>query len=189
MSDYTELMGELLELGVNANPASPYTACILDASGQILITACNACHISPLYSAEGLALHLLASEFDCQQKQPLIMITTVEPDDLSLMAIYRAHCQGTHIDEITYGASRAVLKKLWPSDPSQGLAESLKHFPDEFSTGLNIHGQVLADECLEAFKEGKDMFDRGDDPVRSMDIDQYWMAGDWLIDDWEENLE
>ena len=189
MSDYTELMGELLELGINANLALPFTACILDSSGQILVTACNACHISPLYTAEGLALHLLASEFDCHKKQPLTLITTSEPDDLSLMAIFWARCQGIHIDEIIYGVSRASLKKIWTQDPSQGLDENLKRYPDDFRNSLSIHGQILADECYEAFEEGKAMFDRGDDPIRSMDIDQYWMTGDWLIDDWEEEIE
>lgn len=189
MSDYTELMGELLELGIDANPAFPFTACILDSSGQILVTACNACHISPLYTAEGLALHLLASEFDCHRKQSLTLITTSEPDDLSLMAIYRARCLGIHIDEIIYGAARADLKKIWPEDPSQGLDENLIRYPDDFRNSLTIHGRILSDECGEAFEEGKAMFDRGDDPVRSMDIDQYWMTGDWLIDDWEEALE
>ncbi len=188
MSDYTELMGELLEIGVNANPAFPFTTCILDSSGQILVTACNACHISPLYTAEGLAMHLLSSEFDCHQKQSLTLITISEPDDLSLMAIFWARCRGIHINEIIYGVSRADLKKIWTEDPSQSLDENLKRYPDDFRKSLAIHGQILAKECCEAFEEGKAMFDRGDDPVRSMDIDQYWMTGDWLIDDWEEEI-
>ncbi|MFK0570200.1 hypothetical protein [Endozoicomonas sp.] len=189
MSDYTELMGELLELGINANPALPFTACILDASGQILITACNACHISPLYTAEGLALHCIASEFDCNHRQSLTLLTTSEPDDLSLMAIYWARCQGIHINEIIFGVSRSSLKKIWPEDPSQGLDENLMRYPDDFRKSLTVHGLVLADECYEAFEEGKAMFDRGEDPVRSMDIDEYWMTGDWLLDDWEEELQ
>lgn len=189
MSDYTELMGELLELGANTNPVFPYTACILDSSGQILVTASNARHISPLYTAEGLALHRLVSEFDCQQKQSLILFTTSEPDDLSLMAIYWARNRGIHINKIVYGLSRAKLKKIWPDDPSQSLGTNLKHFPKAFSNSISIHDPVLEDECLNAFMEGKAMFDRGDAPVQSMNIHQYWMAGDWLIDDQEKDTE
>ena len=186
MSEYTELMGELLELGANANPAFPFTACILDTSGQILVTACNACHISPLYSAEGLALHSLASEFDCRQNQPLILLTTAEPDDLSLMAIYWARHQNINISEIIYAVPRSKLKSLWPDEPSSGLDESLKRFPESFRNSLKIEGNVLAEECFDAFEEGKSMLDQGALPLRSLDIDQYWMTGDWLLDDWED---
>ncbi|WP_157794221.1 hypothetical protein [Endozoicomonas ascidiicola] len=186
MSEYTELMGELMELGASANPALPFTACILDASGQILVTACNASHISPLYSAEGLALHSLASEFDCRDQQPLTLLTTAEPDDLSLMAIYRARRQGININQIVYAVPRAKLKTLWPDDPSQSLEEGLKRFPESFRSSMSIEGGELADECFDAFEEGKMLTDKGEAPLKSLDIDQYWMTGDWLLDDWED---
>ncbi|MGB0360973.1 MAG: hypothetical protein ACPGEF_06175 [Endozoicomonas sp.] len=186
MSEYTELMGELMELGANTNPALPYTACILDTSGQIMVTACNAGHISPLYSAEGLALHSLAREYDCRQSQPLILLTTAEPDDLSLMAIYRARHQDINISEIVYAVPRYKLKTLWPDEPSSGLDESLQRFPECFRSSLKIEGNVLGDECFYAFEEGKSIFDKGESPLRSMNIDQYWMNGDWLLNDWAE---
>lgn len=189
MSDYTELMGELIELGVNANPAWPFTACVVDASGQILITTCNANHISPLYTAEGLALHLLASEFDCQLRHPLTMITTAEPDDLSLMALYWARHRGINITELVYGATRKDIRAIWEDDPSQGLDKGLQKFPFTFTESLTLSGCVLQSECREAFEEGQALFRNDDDPVRSMDIDQYWMAGDWLVDDWMDDDE
>ena len=185
MSEFDELMGELLELGANANPALPFTACILDKSGQILVTACNACHISPVFTAEGLALHSLFSEFECQQ-QPLTLITTAEPDDLSLMAIYWARHHGVNISHIVYGVSRSKLRTLWPDDPSTGLDSSLQRFPASFKESLSIEGSVLEDEALDAFEEGKAMSDRGEAPLKSRDIDEYWMTGDWLLDDWDD---
>ena len=46
MQEYEELMGELIELGITANPVCPFACCIIDPCGQILVTAANAMHIS-----------------------------------------------------------------------------------------------------------------------------------------------
>ena len=186
MSDFNELMGELLELGMTANPASPYAACIIDGSGQILVTTCNAVHISPLYTAEALALHIIASEFDCQSNQPLTLVSTAEIDDASLQALYRARSRGINVTELVSGASRADIKGVWECDSNRPALEVLKQFPETFRNSITLHDPVLQDDCREAFTEGKEIMKDGQAPVRSLDIDQYWMAGDWLLDDWNE---
>ena len=189
MSDFTEFMGELLELGMNANPTCPFTACIIDGSGQILVTACNATHISPLYSAESLALHIIASEFDCSTDHPLTLVATAEMDESSLAALFRAKRRGINITELVYGASREDLKKIWKDDPSRSLSIALESYPKPFRDSLTIHPPVLREECVDAFSEGAELKRSGEAPVKSLDLDQYWMTEDWLLDDWEDILE
>ena len=188
MSDFNELMGELLELGMNANPTCPFTACILDASGQILITTCNAVHISPLYTAESLALHILTSEYHCTPDQPLTLVSTAELDTSSLMVLYRARWLGANITELVYGATRDDITNIWPDNPDQKISDVLARFPAEFRDSLTIHPPVLREECSDAFNEGHELRKSGEAPVKSLDLDQYWMTGDWLVDDWEDLL-
>ncbi|WP_263079444.1 hypothetical protein [Endozoicomonas sp. Mp262] len=183
MVDHTEIMGELIEMGINTNPVLPFTACILDPCKQILVTSCNAMHISPLYSAEGLALHMLAGNFHSDDNQHLTLITTCEPDNGSLLAIYWASLQGIRISEIVYGATRDDIKASWPDDPGLPFSDYLGHFPAAFRNSLKLTGPILQPECREIFQEGHDMEKQGSYPVLSMDIDQFWMPGDWLMDD------
>ncbi len=189
MSDYNELMSELVELGINANPVAPFTTCIIDSSGQILVTACNASHISPLYTAEGLALHSLFSHFSCRNNQSLTMLSTAEMDNASLLSLFSARCQGINITEIIYGASREQIKSVWCNeDPNLPMKDYLKNFPEAFRKSLNIQEPVLPEECVDAFSEAKEMWKTGNYSVKSKDIDQYWMTGDWLMDDWLDEM-
>ena len=188
MSDFNELMGELLELGMNANPTCPFTACIIDSSGQILVTTCNAIHISPLYTAESLALHILTSEYHCTPEQPLTLVSTAEPDTSSLTALYRARWLGINITGLVYGAPREDIIKIWPDNPDQSLKAALDRFPASFRESLTIHPPVLREECSDAFGEGNELKKSGEAPVKSLDLDQYWMTGDWLVDDWDDLL-
>ena len=189
MSDFNDLMAELLELGLTASPVRPFTACIMDASGQILVTSCNAMHISPLYSAENLALHILASEYDCRPDFPLTLVSTAEPDDGSLMAWYWARSRGIQLTELVYGATREDIQGIWSDDPCRPLQTALEQFPAPFRDSLTVHAPVLREECREAFAGGAELALSGEAPVNSLDLAQYWMTGDWLMDEWDELLE
>ena len=187
MSDFNELMGELLELGMTANPASPYTACIIDGSGQILVITCNAVHISPLYTAEALALHIISSEFDCCSGQALTLISTAEIDENSLQALYRARCKGINITELVSGATRADIKSIWACDSNRPVLEVLKQFPETFRNSITLSDPVLQDDCRKAFAEGREILKDGLAPVKSLNIGDYWMTGDRLLDDRDES--
>ncbi|MDB2384356.1 hypothetical protein N9V90_00710 [Endozoicomonas sp.] len=176
-------MGELIEMGISTNPLHPFTACIIDPCKQILITSCNATHISPLYTAEALALHMLATHYHCGPEQPLTLISNCEPDNGSLLAIYRASLQGIIIKEVVYGATRDDIKTVWPSDPNLPTAEYIKHFPADFAKNLSLKEPVLQAECREIFQEGAAMQAQGEFAVLSKDLDQFWMSGDWLMDE------
>lgn len=180
MQEYEELMGELIELGITANPVCPFACCIIDPCGQILVTAANAMHISPLYSAEGLAIHMLAGNYHCKPEQELTLVTNAEPETGAISAMIWAKCCGINISRIIYGASRAGLKQIWECDFSPSSEEILAGVPEADRPELS--GPIIEDDCLESFKEGKDLKDEGSTPVLSLDLEDYWMAGDWLLD-------
>ena len=183
MLDYQELMGELLELGVTANPVHPYTACIVDSTGQALVTACNAVHISPLFNAESLAIHILSQEFRCKPDQPLTLISTAEIDHSSLFAVYLAWWQDIHITQLISGCSRTDLDTIWPDFTGQPLVDALELYPSVFKESLTIQSNVLQEDCREVFADGYALEQEGKTPVLSKQLDQYWTAGDWLMDD------
>ena len=180
MQEYEELMGELIELGITANPVTPFACCIIDPCGQILVTAANAMHISPLFSAEGLALHMLAGNYHCKPEQKLTLVTNAEPDSGAMTAIVWARCNGITISRIIFGASRAGLKQIWECDFSLSAEQMLETVAQEHRPELT--GQVIEEDCLKSFREGKKLKEEGDTPVMSLDLDDYWMAGDWLLD-------
>ena len=181
MQEFEELMGELIELGISANPVSPFACCVIDPCGQILVTAANAMHISPLYSAEGLALHMLAGNYHCQPEQQLTLVTNAEPEYGAMAAIIWARCcSNISISKIIYGASTQKLSELWDCGFCLSGAKMLESIPE----GLRPEtvGPVIEDDCVESFAEGKALKDEKETPVLSLDLDDFWMAGDWLLD-------
>lgn len=178
MQEFEELMSELIELGIIANPVSPFACCIVDPCGQILVTATNAMHISPLFSAEGLAVHMLAGNYHCKPEQKLTLVTNAEPESGALSAVLWAKCSGINISRIIYGASRHGLKEVWSCDFSFSAEEVLARIPKEHRP--EMIGSIIEKDCIDSFKEGKALHDDGGYPVLSLDLDEYWMAGDWL---------
>ncbi|MGI9274295.1 MAG: hypothetical protein ACR2PT_05475 [Endozoicomonas sp.] len=183
MQEYEELISELIDLGISSNPVCPFTCCILDSSGQILVTAANAMHISPLFSAEGLALHMLAGHYRCRLEQELTLVTTAEPECGAISAMSWGQFSGINVARIVYGASREKLDKLWECDFSPGAREMVDRLPDKIVKKPELSGPVLEDDCMEAFDEGKKLYDAAEMPVLSMDLEDYWMAGDWLLEE------
>ena len=183
MQEYEELISELIELGISSNPVCPFTCCILDASGQVLVTAANAMHISPLFSAEGLAIHMLAGHYRCRPEQQLTLVTTAEPECGAMSAMFWGQTSGINISRIVFGVSREQLNTLWKCDFSPGAQEMIDRLPEKTATIPQLSGPTLEDDCMEAFEEGKKLYDESEIPVLSMDLEDYWMAGDWLLED------
>lgn len=182
MQEYEELMGELIELGLTANPVCPFASCIIDPCGQILVTAANAGHISPLYSAEGLALHQLALNYRCRPDQKLVLLTNAEPDHASMGALIWARCYGINISKIVFGLSRPKLKEIWTCDYSYRAEEVLARLGSDSESKPELIGPILEEDCIEAFEDGKSIHDQGESPVLSRDLDEFWMAGDWMLE-------
>ncbi|WP_062261673.1 hypothetical protein [Endozoicomonas arenosclerae] len=182
MQEYEEMMGELIELGINANPVAPYACCILDPCGQILVTAAHARHISPLFSAEGLALHALTQNYHVRKDQELILLTNAEPECSAMSTILWCKMHDINIAKIAYGASKQRLKELWGCPFGFEAAEILDRAGKDNENRPELIGPVLEEDCIEAFEDAKALFDQGDRPVMSLDLDEFWMTGDWMLE-------
>ncbi|WP_448217195.1 hypothetical protein [Endozoicomonas sp. 2B-B] len=182
MQEYEEMMGELIELGINANPVAPFSCCILDPCGQILVTAAYARHISPLFSAEGLALHALAQNYHVRRDQELILLTNTEPDCAAMSTILWCNMHDINIARIAYGASRISLKELWDCSFGFEAVEILDRAGKDNKYRPELIGPILEDDCLEAFKDARALSDQGDRPVLSLDLHDFWIPGDWMLE-------
>ena len=181
MQEYEELMGELVELGINANPVAPFVTTIIDPCGQILLTACNAMHISPVFSSEGLAIHLLAQNFHYKPDHALTMITTAEPESGAMSNILWGHCYGLNIEKIVYGCARKGLNEIWGCSNGFSASEVIDRL-DSKNGKPQLIGPVIEAECLQAFEDGKQMLDQKTRPVLSSKLDDFWLPGDWMLD-------
>ncbi|KEQ16134.1 hypothetical protein [Endozoicomonas numazuensis] len=182
MQEYEEMMGELIELGINANPVAPFSCCILDPCGQILVTAAYARHISPLFSAEGLALHALVQNYHVRRDQELILLTNAEPECAAMSTILWCKMHDINIAKIVFGASRSQLRELWGCTFGFESREILERADTDSEFRPEMIGPILADDCLEAFEDAKALLDQGDRPVLSMDLDDFWLPGDWMLE-------
>ena len=117
----------------------------------MLVIAANAMHISPLFSAEGLALHMLASHYRCRPEQKLTLVTTAEPECGAMSAMFWGQTSGINIARIAYGASRERLNKIWECDFSSSAQDMIDRLPRKAATIPELSGSILEDDCLEAF--------------------------------------
>ncbi|WP_153766883.1 hypothetical protein [Endozoicomonas sp. OPT23] len=182
MQEYEELMGELVELGINANPVAPFVTTIIDPCGQILVTACNAMHISPLFSSEALAIHLLAQNFHYKADHALTMITTAEPESGAMTNILWGGCYGLNIEKIVYGCARQGLNEIWGCGNGFSASEVIARLDSNQTSKPELIGPIIEAECLQSFEDGKQMFDQKVRPVLSSQLDDFWLAGDWMLE-------
>ena len=182
MQEYEELMGELIELAISANPVAPFASCIIDPCGQILVTAANACHISPVFTAEGLALHMLTENFHLNSNHKLTMLCTAEPDFGSMAALLYAKCYGVNVSKIVFGLSRPKLKEIWSCDISYRAEEIIARLGDDCTSKPELIGPLLENESYQAFEDGKTQHDQHEAPALSKDIDEFWLPGDWMLE-------
>ncbi len=176
MDNHEFIIRELLEMGVDVTPGLPFAACFVDAADRVVVTACNACHISPLYPAEALAVHMLCTRYSAADGQALTLFSNAIPEPVGLGAIYWARMKGYNINQIVYGASRKVISDIW-NDKDVPCSELIAHLK---ASGVEIVGPVIEDECRNVFEAGKGLIEGGECPVLSLELEDFWMAGDWL---------
>lgn len=134
------------------NQIWPFAAIIVDHLGNIAVKATDCAHISPLFHAEALAIHVYALNFGHNYSTSLTLYSTSECDTLSQSVAYWANVTGIPIKTIVYGSSLESIKEIWPFGINIKADELMKH-----ACGANIEllGPVLEDECLTLFKEAK----------------------------------
>ena len=177
MDNHEFIIRELLEMGVDVTPGYPFAACFVDAADRVVVTACSACHISPIYTAEALAVHMLCTRYSARDGQALTLFTTALPEPVGLGAIHWANVMGYNINQVVYGASRETISQIWGGDKEVACSELIGQLK---SSGIEITGPVIEDECRNVFEMGKGLIDGGECPVLSLELEDFWMAGDWL---------
>lgn len=146
-------MEDLIEFAQNTNEIWPFAALISDQSGRTLVKAADCAHISPLYHAESLAIHVLAKN-EVRNLEHLTLYCTGEPDLSSLISLYWARI--THelkFDQIVYGTSCKTIYELLPFNLNMTLDQNQR-----ISDGLELKMiKGLAEkECDILFKKAKE---------------------------------
>ena len=147
-------MSQAIEFAKTHNKIWPFSAVIVDADNQILVHATDCAHISPIYHAESLAIHILITQVDKNSyKRPLKLITTAECDTLSQSAVYWANIvHELCIEEVYYGLSLEAITTMWPFGIQINSREIMEH---STTPDLKIEGPILNQECLKLFEAAK----------------------------------
>ena len=176
------LIGQLLNVGRELNPAWPFAACIVNADGAPLVTASNALHISPLFTAEGLAIHMLSLEYKVPANADLTLYTTMEPEPLGMTAIYWGIIySGVPITNIVFGATREDGWGCWQKDIAMSCTEILERFHN--IPEIDVTGPMLRERCKKTFMTARqEAAESGDMPL-SLDIEDFYIIGDWMPDE------
>ncbi|WP_461536938.1 cytidine/deoxycytidylate deaminase family protein [Spongorhabdus nitratireducens] len=182
------LIGQLLNVGKELNPAWPFAACIVSADGTPLVTAANATHISPLFTAEGLAIHMLASEYSIKPGADLTLYTTAEPEALGMAALYWSIvCNNIPLNGIVYGATR---EDCWgfcgQKDIALGCTDMLERFHN--IPEIDVTGPMLRERCKKVFTTARQEAAETGEPPLSLDMEDFYIIGDWMPDEDDNEL-
>ncbi len=182
MFEHNELLLEMVELGQEVNPACPFVSCITDEWGQLLVTAVAAKHISPLYTSEQLALHLLVENYSCQPDQPLTLYSTAEITPAGVEALIHMNLYTKiRISRHVYGAKGEDVSRLWSLCFSMNCTDMYEAFRGEKSD-IEFIGGVEKDACHAMFEEAGILFRNGSGPVLSSDLNEFCSIEDWMLE-------
>jgi tRNA(Arg) A34 adenosine deaminase TadA len=155
MTHIEEYMEKAIQFAHAKNRIWPFSALIMDESGDILCQATDCAHISPLFHAESLAIHAMIKNRDkfSDQLNNLSLVTTAEPDPLSQSAIHWASIvQEIKINTVYYGSSLGTIEKLWPF----GINIPAQEIIDRSATRhIKLEKNVLEQECNKLFLNAK----------------------------------
>lgn len=158
-------MRNTISFAQKTNPIWPFASMIVDEEGHPLCVATDCAHISPLFHAETLAIHVLISAGLERNNGKLSLFSTAEPDSLSQSAICWAKV--THeldIAHIYYGSSLATIKNLWKFGidiPAKEIVKRSKMSQITFSNA------ICEKECDSLFFEAKER-QQGNHPARGI---------------------
>lgn len=130
---------------------------IVDAEGNSLLKATDCAHISPLFHAKSLVI----TKLGFKNTKQLTLITTMEPDPLSISSIYWSNIvQKLGIETIYYGSTFETLQNLWPFGINLKAEEILERAS---LLKIALNGPICEKECNKLFHEAKDIQKQIDD--------------------------
>ena len=151
MSD-TAYMAEAIDFA-RTNRIWPFAAVIVhDVTGDILVRAADAAHISPIYHAEPLALHVLATEMPEFQdnSETFTLYCTAEIEPMGMGCLFWANLLGFSVSRAVYGATLNAINRIW----DWGDQMDSRTFNHTFQHGaMTIDGPIMEKECLALFEQ------------------------------------
>ena len=172
MVNHEETMKAAIHYAKNHNPVWPYATFIVNASGEVLIRACNATHISPTFHGEIVAINALTKEYRGQQLGDLTLYTTGECCTMCQSAIHWSNIMDVNIKTVVYGGSISFMQTLWDHEIN---IHSREVVDKSTMTSVKIIGPVLQQECQQLFIQAK---------ANQENIDKYkptWENMSWEI--------
>ncbi len=140
-----------INFAIEKNHIWPFSAIIVNEQNEVLIQATDCAHISPLYHAEALAIHVLVTKLKHKLPAELTMITTAEPDPLSQSAIHWGNIvHDLAIRQIYYGVDLATIYQCWPFGIDISAAEIIDK---SCQRDIQLQGGILADACEVLFQQ------------------------------------
>lgn len=146
-------MQQAIDFAKTVNPIWPFATLIVDSDDNIICKTANCAHISSLFHAEALALHLLVTLRSKKNLGELRLFTTCEPDALSQSAIYWTVINhDLVIKQINFGTRLPTLQKLWPCGIDITAQEIIER---SINLKIELVGPLLEEQCNNLFLEAK----------------------------------
>jgi len=148
-------MQRAIDFAKEKNPIWPFSALILDVKGKIICQTSDCAHISPLFHAEALAVHVLIQNKTKISKPlgDLILVTTAEPDVLAQSALHWANvAHDLSVTHVYSGATLDTIQRLWPFGidiPAKEIVER------SFNSNIALTDRIMEQECNDLFLEAK----------------------------------
>lgn len=144
-------MEKLIRFAYKTNPIWPFASVILDDQGRELVWATDCAHISPLYHSESLAIHALCTDKQLSKMKNLTLISTCEPDSLSMSTLYWAGViQELKVKHVFFGLPLCQLMTLWPFGIDINARTLIgKAQPNQ----MTIHAPILTEKVYQLFRD------------------------------------
>lgn len=124
----------------------------MDERGDILCQAVDCAHISPLFHAEALAIHVLSMEKGQRKFGKLKLYSTAEPDVLSQSVIHWANVvHDLAIKQIYFGSTLATIQNIWPF----GIDISAQEVVERANANIKLLGPLCETETDQLFLDAK----------------------------------
>ena len=143
----------LIGYAKTTNPVWPFASMLLDEQGEALVTATDCAHISPLYHAESLAIHMLITQLKPINAGSITLISTAEPDPLSQSSIHWANIiHEVNISRVFFGTSLETIQAAWPFGIDIKAREVAQR---SLKSAVTVTGSLLENECNQLFQQAQ----------------------------------
>lgn len=146
------IMDDTIAFAKEKNPLWPFAVTVVDEKGDVVCRTTDCAHLSPLYHAEALAMHLLIQHSKKRVFKELYLYSTAEPDVLAQGAIHWSIiCHDMPVKSITYGLPQTKVEAIWPF----GIDITARELIERSCVDIELKGPVHEEPCHALFKDAK----------------------------------